>query len=137
MNAVVTYVLDNEAAQALARRSHGKHREVLGLLVAQQQRARAARVAPTVLLPAAVSVEALVDRTSLPGRLDAQIVPLDQPRAGRAVALRRQAGGSVVDACVAEVAASRTGNVVVLTSDLTDVPALLRAAGSAARTHRV
>ncbi len=45
---------------------------------------------------------------------------------------------SVVDACVAEVALGiRGGAVTVLTSDLTDIPRLLRQSSGTAAVHRI
>lgn len=136
-----TIVLDNEAAQALADVRHPKHRSVLAYVDGSVRRAARRRSAPSVVVPTAVRVEAQLDRraanTSALGRMRVRDVPLDGHRADRAVELRAQAGGSAVDACVAEVAASEPGSVTVLTADLTDIPALLAAAGSSAFAHRV
>jgi hypothetical protein len=92
-------------------------------------------------VPTAVRVEAELDRrspsTTALGRMRVRDVPLDRHRTDRAVAMRIHAGGSTVDACVAEAAASEPGSVTVLTADLTDVPALLAAADSGALVQRV
>ena len=87
----------------------------------------------------AVRVEAGLDRRSSDsaqlGRLRVHDVALDSSRADLAVHLRRL-GGSVVDATVAELALSLADDrVTVLTSDLTDLPALL--SGSGVTVHRV
>ncbi len=136
-----TLVLDNEAAQALADVRHPKHRSVLAYVDARARRSGRRRVAPSILVPTAVRVEAELDRrspsTTALGRMRVRDVPLDGHRADRAVALRGQAGGSTVDTCVAEVAASEPGPVTVLTADLTDVPALLAEASSRAVVHRI
>lgn len=136
-----TLVLDNEAAQALADVRHPKHRSVIAYVDARARRSGRRRQAPSILVPAAVRVEAELDRrspsTTALGRMRVRDVPLDRHRTDRAVAMRIQAGGSTVDACVAEVAASEPGPVTVLTADLTDVPALLAAADSGALVQRV
>ena len=94
-----------------------------------------------VAVPTVVRVEACVDRrastTAGLARHRIADVGLDTDRGDRAVALR-PAGGSVVDACVAEVALRiRGGAVTVLTSDLTDIPRLLRQASGTAAVHRI
>jgi len=136
-----TLVLDNEAAQGLADVRHPKHRSILAYVDARARRAGRRRLSPSILLLTVVRVEAALDRrapsTTALGRMRVRDVPLDGPRADHAVELRARAGGSAVDACVAEVAASEPGPVTVLTADLTDVPALLAAAGSRALVRRV
>jgi len=94
-----------------------------------------------VVVPTVVRVEACVDRlastTAGLARHRIADVGLDTDRGDHAVALR-PAGGSVVDACVAEVALGiRGGAVTVLTSDLTDIPRLLRQASGTAAVHRI
>lgn len=134
-------VFDNEAAQALVDLRHRKHRAVMKFVTAHGIRAGRQRTGLALLLPTVVRVEAGLDRrattTTALGRLRVRDVVLDSGRADRAVALRRVAPGSVVDACVAEVAAAQEGTVTVLTADLTDIPALLAAVSSSARVHRV
>jgi 3',5'-cyclic AMP phosphodiesterase CpdA len=124
-----TLVLDSEAVQALADQAHHKHKTLLTYVDAVAT--RNARRADTVriITPVAARVEAGVARSSsaLLGRYRAVDEPLDGARADRAVLLRQQAGGSVVDACVAEAATAISvgENVTVLTSDLTDIPRLV------------
>ena len=141
MRADHTLVLDNEAAHVLTRVDHPKHRLVLAYIDGHARRAWRRRVGPSILVPTAVRVEAVLDRrsssTAALGRMRVRDVALDGVRADRAVELRARAGGSAVDACVAELAASEPGPVTVLTADLTDLPALLAAAGSDALVHRV
>lgn len=112
-------VLDNEAAQALADVRHPKHRTVLAYVAAT---AGARRRSAKVVVPTAVRVEALLSR----GVLRVQDVELDGRRATRAAELRGLAGGSTVDAIVAQVAEELCDDatVTVLTSDLTDLPRL-------------
>lgn len=137
----MTIVLDNEAAQALADIHHTKHRAVLTYVYAATRRSHRRAVRAEVLVPTAVRVEASIDRNAPAmaafGRLRVVDVPLDSVRANGAVRLRALAGGSAVDACVAELATSLEGNVTVLTADLTDVPALLSAASSGAVVHQI
>jgi hypothetical protein len=137
----VAVVLDNEAAQALAEPVHAKHRTVVAYVLATSvRRRRGAR--SDVYVPTAVRVEAGIDRRA-PGtagfhRFRVTDLPLTTAAADRASALRR-IGGSVVDACVAVAAAevATDADVVVLTSDLTDVPRLLDAVGAEARAQRI
>lgn len=138
----LTLILDNEAAQALARVDHPKHRAVLAHLLAVSTRRR--RGAPTaVQVPTAVRVEAQIDRRAPDvapfNRFRVGDVALDSGAANRAAALRGH-GGSVVEACVAVAALdaeAENGRIVALTADLTDIPRLLSAAGSAADVLRV
>ena len=136
-----TLVLDNEAVQALADVGHRKHRAVQAFVVARATRSRRRSSRPALLVPTVVRVEALLDRrapsTSSLWRMQVRDVALDTSAADQAVALRSAAGGSATDACVAAAAAAAPGPVTVLTSDLTDLPALLRAAESRAIVHRV
>lgn len=134
-------VLDNEAAQALARRDHPKHTEALAFLVAAGGRSgRGPRA--HVCVPTVVRVEAGIDRrapgTAAFNRLRIHDVALDRPGADRAAGLRH-VGGSAVDACVAVTAglSATASDVVVLTADLTDIPRLLEAAGVDATTRRI
>lgn len=136
-----TLVLDNEAVQVLADPGHGKHRAVLRFIEAAATRNRRRGGAVALLAPTVVRVEAGLDRRAAPtvslARLRVDDVALDTPRANRAAALRH-AGGSSVDACVVEVAASVTAGIVtVLTADFSDIPRLLAAAMSPAVVYRV
>lgn len=134
-------MLDNEALQALATPDHAKHRSLVRFLEAANTRNRRTPGSVAVVAPTAVRVEAGIDRrspsTASLARHRVVDVALDSRRADRAVALRG-AGGSAVDACVAEVAASvLDADVTVLTADLTDLPRLLAAAGAGrAEVHR-
>lgn len=122
-----TLVLDNEAVQALADQAHRKHRRLLAYVDAAATRNEMRAGTVRILTPVAARVEAGVARSSsaLLGRYRVADQPLDGARADRAVLLRR-AGGSVVDACVAEAAVTvAAGEVTVLTSDLTDLPRLV------------
>lgn len=126
---------------ALADPAHRKHRAVLSFVEAATSRNRRRPGTVDLLAPTVVRVEASLDRrvatTVNFARLRIADVALDTPRADRAAALRR-VGGSVVDACVAEVAAAvPSGGVTVLTADLSDLPRLLAAASSYAVVHRV
>ncbi len=123
-----TLVLDNEAVQALADQAHRKHRLLLAYVDAAATRNAVRADTVRILIPVAARVEAGVARSSsaLLGRYRAVDTPLDGTRADRAVRLRLDAGGSAVDACVAEVAVTApAGEVTVLTSDLTDLPRLV------------
>ena len=135
-------MLDNEALQALSAPDHPKHRLVVAYLEAANGRNSRHAGTATVLVPTVVRVEAAIDRrapsTASLARFRVADVTLDLHRADRAAALRR-AGGSAVDACVAEVAASvMHGEITVLTADLSDLPSLLGAAGaSRVQVHRI
>jgi hypothetical protein len=135
-------VLDNEAVQALIDPAHVKHTGALALLEARTQRNTRAPGSVLAVVPTAVRVEACADRTdpaaNALGRLRVLDVELTTVRADRAARLRTVAGGSTEDATVAEAASSCPDALVtVATSDLTDLPRLLSAAGSSARCHRV
>lgn len=135
-------VLDNEAVQALVDAAHDKHKGALALLEARTQRNTRAPGSVLAVVPTAVRVEAGVDRTdpaaNALGRLRVLDVELTTARADRAARLRTAAGGSTEDATVAEAASSYPEALVtVATSDLTDLPRLLPAAGSSARCHRI
>jgi len=136
-----TLVLDNEAVQVLAEPGHGKHWAVLRFIEAAATRNRRRAGAVALLAPTVVRVEAGLDRRAATtvslARLRVDDAALDTARANRAAALR-PAGGSTVDVCVAEVAASvAAGKVTVLTADFSDIPSLLAAALSDAVVHRV
>ena len=140
----MTLVLDNEAVQALSDVRHAKHRAVIARLLALSvlhERAARAEVVTTT----AVRVEAGVTRSAPAaaalGRFQVRDVALDTARADRCVELSA-AGGSVVDATVAQAAEehAEAGRLVtVLTADLTDLDRLVahtRRAG-AVRVRRV
>lgn len=141
----VTVVLDNEAVQALADPAHHKHRSMIARLravaVLHDRRTRAEVVTPT-----AVRVEAGAARSdpsaSALGRFQVTDLALDSRRAERCIELSQAAGGSVVDATVAQAAEehAEAGRLVtVLTADLTDLDRLIAqtASSSAIRVRRV
>jgi predicted nucleic acid-binding protein len=136
-------VLDNEAAQALARSDHPKHARVMrfvdAVAVRKSRGTRARVVVPTV-----VRIEAGIDRRSPVAaafnRLQVRDVPGTESVADEAAALRPLGGGSAVDACVAVTAVRAAGDdatVVVLTADLTDVPRLVAASGTTVVVRRI
>lgn len=135
-------VLDNEAVQALVEPTHAKHALALALLEARTQRNARTPGSVIAVVPTAVRVEAGVDRTDpgahALGRLRVHDVELTTARADAASRLRKAVGGSTEDATVAEAATGHADALVtVVTADLTDLPRLLSAAGSAARCHRI
>lgn len=118
-------VLDNEAVQALASLHHPKHRKVLGHLEAVERRKRQA-AAISLVVPAAVRVEAGWDRTSpqwaFPNRLRITDVPLGAAHANVAATIHEQAKVSVADAHIgATVQSAPDVDIIVLTSDPTDI----------------
>lgn len=129
MTSAVAVVLDNEAVQALARVTHPKHRRVLSFIEEINQRNQRRRLRTSVVVPAAVRVEAGWDRTardaSLLNRLArARDLPLDGPAADRSVQLRRATAVSVVDATVGQAAEAAGSPTVILTSDVADMARL-------------
>jgi hypothetical protein len=126
LTSAAAVVLDNEAVQALARVTHPKHRRVLSFIEEINQRNQRRRLQTSVVVPAAVRVEAGWDRTardaSLLNRLvRARDLPLDGPAADRSVQLRRAAAVSVVDATVGQAAEATGSPTVILTSDTADM----------------
>jgi len=118
-------VLDNEAVQALAGPEHPKHKRVLGHIEAVERRKRRA-AAITLVVPAAVRVEAGWDRTSprwaFLNRLRIADVPLDAAQANAAAAIHGQVQVSVADAHIgATVRSALNSDVTVLTSDPADI----------------
>jgi predicted nucleic acid-binding protein len=118
-------VLDNEAVQALASPHHPKHQRVLGHMEAVERRKRHA-AAVSLVLPAAVRVEAGWDRTSpqwaFLNRLRIADVPLDGVRANAAAAIHEQARVSVADAHIgATLLSAPDADITVLTSDPGDI----------------
>jgi predicted nucleic acid-binding protein len=118
-------VLDNEAVQALSSPRHPKHKRVLGHMEAVERRKRHA-AAISLVVPAAVRVEAGWDRTSAQwaflNRLRITDVPLDPVHANAAAAIRDEAHVSVADAHVgATVRAAANADVTVITSDPMDI----------------
>lgn len=118
-------VLDNEAVQALASPGHPKHQRVLGHIEAVERR-KSRAVAITLVVPAAVRVEAGWDRTSpqwaFVNRLRISDVPLDAAHANAAAAIHGQARVSVADAHIgATVRSAPNADITVLTSDPADI----------------
>jgi len=118
-------VLDNEAVQALASPHHPKHQRVLGHMEAVERRKRHA-AAISLMVPAAVRVEAGWDRTSpqwaFLNRLRIMDVPLDTAHANAAAAIHQQAQVSVADAHIgATVQSAPHADITVLTSDPADI----------------
>lgn len=126
---VAAVVLDNEAAQALLRVEHPKHRTVLAVVVELTTRAMRGAPRVPVIVPTAVRVEAGWDRSApaaaTANRLARSIDrPLDSNAADRASQLRALMPVSVVDACVAEAFESAPQPAAVVTSDEKDMKAL-------------
>jgi predicted nucleic acid-binding protein len=118
-------VLDNEAVQALARPRHPKHQRVLGHMEAVERRKRHAAAA-SLVVPAAVRVEAGWDRTSpqwaFLNRLRITDVPLDAAHADAAAAIHEQALVSVPDAHIGAIVQSAPNvDITVVTSDPADI----------------
>jgi predicted nucleic acid-binding protein len=118
-------VLDNEAIQALASPRHPKHQRVLSHMEAVERRKRRA-AAISLVVPAAVRVEAGWDRTSpqwaFLNRLRILDVPLDAAHANLAAAIHEQARVSVADAHIgATVQSAPNADITVVTSDPTDI----------------
>jgi predicted nucleic acid-binding protein len=121
-----TVVLDNEAIQAIADVTHGKHRRLLASIevVASRNLRKAGSV--RLVVPTAVRVEAGRDRRSSGptvtlNRLRTDDAPLDTPAADRAAALRNALDLSVADSHVGAVIQEAQGPVAVVTSDGGDV----------------
>ena len=118
-------VLDNEAVEALARPHHLKHQRVLAHMEAVERRKRHA-AAITLVVPAAVRVEAGWDRTSpqwaFLNRLRIADVPLDAAHANAAATIHEQAQVSVADAHIgAAVRSAPNADITVITGDPADI----------------
>lgn len=118
-------VLDNEAVQALASPRHPKHQRVLGHMEAVERRKRRA-AAISLLVPAAVRVEAGWDRASpqwaFLNRLRITDVPLDAAHANAAAAIHEQAQVSVADAHIgATVQSAPNADITVVPGDPADI----------------
>jgi predicted nucleic acid-binding protein len=118
-------VLDHEAIQALGSPRHPKHQRVLGHMEAVERRKRRA-AAISLMVPAAVRVEAGWDRTSARwaflNRLRIMDVPLDTAHANAAAAIHDQAQVSVADAHIgATVRSAQQADITVVTSDPADI----------------
>ena len=118
-------MLDNEAAQALTNSTHPKHRTVIAHLAGAVARRRRGTVVNAVV-PTTVRVEAGWDR-STPGAAAINRFPLrdhvlDTPAANLAASIQGRCGLGPTDAHIgATVRSVSSGDVVVLTSDPTDI----------------
>jgi predicted nucleic acid-binding protein len=122
---VRTVVLDNEAVQALTDATHTKHRTVVAHLAGAAARRQRGTVVDAVV-PTTVRVEAGWDR-STPGvaainRFRVRDHVLDTPAANLAASIQERCGLGPADAHIgATVRSVSSGDVVVLTSDPTDI----------------
>lgn len=120
-----TVVLDNEAVQALADPDHAKHRRVLATVEAAASRNLRRAGSVSLVVPAAVQVEAGWDRkqprTAALNRLRADRPPLTGAGADDAADVVSTLGVSVADAHLAATLASTPGPHAVMTSDEPDV----------------
>ena len=118
-------MLDNEAVQALTNSTHPKHRTVIAHLAGAVARRRRGTVVNAVV-PTTVRVEAGWDR-STPGAAAINRFPLrdhvlDTPAANLAASIQGRCGLGPTDAHIgATVRSVSSGDVVVLTSDPTDI----------------
>jgi hypothetical protein len=125
---VRTVVLDNEAVQALASVTHGKHRTVISHLEGVVSRRRRGNVVEAVV-PTSVRVEAGWDRShpdaAALNRLRVHDQVLDAPTANAAAAI--VAAGVVTSVADAHLGATvqrlATDEIVVITSDPKDMAA--------------
>jgi predicted nucleic acid-binding protein len=118
------FLLDNEAVQALADKTHRKHRRVLyEILVGNRRATRTLSFA--IAVPAAVRVEAGWDRTdpawAFVNKLRIADVPLDVRHADSAAAIRQRTQVSVAGAHLGAAIQAATENVTVITSDPRDI----------------
>jgi hypothetical protein len=132
--ASTSFLLDNEAVQALSSRAHPKHQRALELIGLRQQRGRSDPRTGVVHVSTAVRVEAGWDRTDptaahTNGLLRARDVDLDADAADLAVRIRARCNVSVVDASLGAAIAALPDPVVVITSDPHDVRAMATAIG--------
>jgi predicted nucleic acid-binding protein len=120
-----TVVLDNEAVQALADPDHTKHRRVLATVEAAASRNLRRAGSVSLVVPAAVQVEAGWDRkqprTAALNRLRADRPSLAGAVADAAADVVSTLGVSVADAHLAATLASTPGPHAVVTSDEPDV----------------
>ncbi len=118
-------LLDNEPVQALTSVSHPKHRTVLAHIEAALDGGGSRRTRPRVVAPAAVRVEAGIDRRSptaaIFNRFRVADVPLDQHLTDVAASINQTHAVGVADAHLAAAAVSAVGPVLVLTSDPGDI----------------
>jgi len=137
-------ILDNEAVQAAVQPDHSKHRSMMALVSAVSQRNVRRPGQVRLLTSTAVRVEAGIDRrqptAALLGGLRIRDVVLDSSRADACAELCRGAGGTIVDATVAQAAlAERTPGttVSIYTADVVDLERLVSAGGGGVRVRLV
>ncbi len=125
MRSAQTVLLDNEAVQALADLGHAKHRRVLAVVEATASRNVRRAGSVTLVVPAAVQVEAGWDRmtqgAATLNRIRAAGASLDRPAADQAASLVAALRVSVADAHIGAVLSASTGPHAVLTSDPGDI----------------
>lgn len=125
MRAARAVVLDNEAVQALADPTNGKHRRALALVEATAGRNLQRAGSQRLIVATAVRVEAGWDRTApraaAVNRLRVTDQGLDAGAANRAASIRAALGVSVPDAHLGQVLESLREPVSVITSDTDDV----------------
>ena len=128
-----TVILDNEAVQALADPDHRKHRRVLAAVEAAAQRNLRRAGSVTLVLPAAVQVEAgwvrAAPRSAVINRLRAVRPALGGLSAERAAQLVGKTAVSVADAHIGVTLAATPGPHAVLTSDEDDMNLVAAVAG--------
>jgi hypothetical protein len=122
---VRTLVLDNGAVQALTDVAHAKHRTVVAHLAGAVTRRRLGTVVDAVVRTT-VLVEAGWDRTTPAAaainRFRVRDHILDAPTANLAASIQARCGLGPADAHIgATVRSVSSGDVVVLTSDPTDI----------------
>ncbi len=126
-------MLDNEAVQALADPAHRKHRRVLAAVEATVQRNIRRAGSVTIVVPAAVQVEAgwvrTAPRSAVINRLRADRPALGGISAERAAQLVAGTAVSVADAHIGVTLAATPGPHAVLTSDADDMNVVAAAAG--------
>lgn len=137
-----SFVLDNEAVQALLNPHHPKHVRTAAALDMRNRRKRKGAVAAEILVPTAVRVEAGWDRSSQQAMLinrmtAARDVELGPAAADRATQLRLIADVSVVDATVAQAAEAARKPAVIVTSDAEDMTRLAGVVHGEVRVLRV
>ena len=120
-----TIVFDNEAVQALTDSTHAQHRTVVAHLAGAVSRRQRGTVVNAVV-PTTVRVEAGWNRTT-PGaaainRFRVHDHALDTPVANLAASIQERSGLGPTDSHIgAMVRSVSSGDVVVLTSDPTDI----------------
>ena len=119
-------VLDNEAVQALSHAAHKKHLHVMSHVQVVVANRKSRGLPVTVVVPAAVRVEAGWDRTmpawAFLNRLLIGDITLDASTANLAASIRQDARVSVADAHIGAVIQAATATkITVITSDPEDI----------------